>query len=110
MTHDDHGPMFTRREVLKLGAAGGTGFFLSTRFGGVAKLFARAAGPLILDPASVPQFVTPLVIPPAMPRTAKLKVPGSKQVDYYEIAVREFRSRSCRQGSARQKCGATARS
>ncbi len=43
-----------------------------------------------LDPLSVPKFVTPLVIPPAMPRTSKLVVRGGKNVDYYEIAVRQF--------------------
>ena len=88
---DNHdGPTFTRREVIKLGAAGGAAFYLSTRFGGVPRLFAQAAGPLTLDPTTVPQFVTPLLIPPAMPRTARLKMPGNRQADYYEIAVRQF--------------------
>jgi spore coat protein A len=35
--------------------------------------------------------VTPLVIPPAMPRSAGLPTPGLLGVDYYEIAVRQFR-------------------
>ena len=43
-----------------------------------------------LDPASIDQYQDPLVIPPAMPRTGKIKVRMGKNVDYYEIAVRQF--------------------
>ena len=42
-----------------------------------------------LDPTSIPKYVTPLVIPPAMPRTSVKSYFGSP-VDYYEIAVRQF--------------------
>jgi len=42
-----------------------------------------------LDPRSIPKYQEPLVIPPAMPRTAVLNKAG-KQVDYYEIAVKQF--------------------
>ena len=38
-----------------------------------------------LDPATVPKFETPLVIPPEMPKTST-----SPTMDYYEIAVKEF--------------------
>ena len=37
-----------------------------------------------LDLQSIPKYVTPLVIPPEMPRTSR------GRVDYYEIAVRQF--------------------
>jgi spore coat protein A, manganese oxidase len=37
-----------------------------------------------LDPASIPKYVTPLVVPPAMPPVT------TGTVDYYEIAVRQF--------------------
>jgi spore coat protein A len=40
-----------------------------------------------LDPTTVPKFVTPLVIPPVMPRVATLQ---SGAIDYYEIAMRQF--------------------
>src|SRR5262245_36233247 len=43
-----------------------------------------------LDPNSIPKYQAPLVIPPAMPRLAKIRRPGAKSVDYYEIAVRQF--------------------
>jgi bilirubin oxidase len=42
-----------------------------------------------LGPALIPKYVDPLVIPPAMPRTAVLTGKGGP-VDYYEIAVRQF--------------------
>ena len=43
-----------------------------------------------LDPANIDKYVDPLVIPPAIPRTAKISVKGGKNIDYYEIAVRQF--------------------
>jgi spore coat protein A len=46
-----------------------------------------------LDPLTIPKYVDPLTIPPAMPRTAKLnpKVKGApKNIEYYEIALRQF--------------------
>ncbi len=43
-----------------------------------------------LDPAAVPKYVDPLVIPPAIPRASKIKRKGAKNIDYYEIAVRQF--------------------
>ncbi|MDH4179224.1 MAG: multicopper oxidase [Armatimonadota bacterium] len=49
---------------------------------------AGAADPL--DPASIPKYVDPLVIPPAMPATSVIKQKGGKNIDYYEIAVQEF--------------------
>ncbi len=42
-----------------------------------------------LDPASIPKYQEPLVIPPAMPRTRVVDQAG-KQVDYYEIVVKQF--------------------
>jgi spore coat protein A len=42
------------------------------------------------DPTLIPKYEVPLVIPPAMPRTSKNVVKGGKNIDYYEIAVRQF--------------------
>jgi FtsP/CotA-like multicopper oxidase with cupredoxin domain len=44
----------------------------------------------MLDPAGVPKYATPLLIPPVMPRANTLTMPGGKPVDYYEISVRQF--------------------
>ena len=43
-----------------------------------------------LDPEAVTKYATPLLIPPAMPRAGKVTVRGGKNIDYYEIAVRQF--------------------
>jgi len=80
--------MITRRAFLKLSVTS-AGSFLIARFGADRVLAIPLPGGT-LDPLSVPKFVAPLVIPPAMPRTSKLKRPGQKSVDYYEIAVRQF--------------------
>ncbi len=50
----------------------------------------QAASLLLLDPNGIPKYALPLIIPPAMPRTSKLPVRMEKNVDYYEIAVRQF--------------------
>jgi bilirubin oxidase len=43
-----------------------------------------------LDPSGIPKYVTPLVVPPEMPRSGKIQATGGKNIDYYEIAVRQF--------------------
>jgi spore coat protein A, manganese oxidase len=78
----------TRGQLLKYGAAGGAVLFMPLRFD-VRSALAQVPGGT-LPPDSIPKYVTPLVIPPAMPRTAKVPVPGAKSVEYYEIAVRQF--------------------
>jgi bilirubin oxidase len=60
---------------------------LCLAFGGPAVAEPLPGGSL--DPTTIPQFTTPLVIPPAMPVTGEITHEG-KPVDYYEIAVRQF--------------------
>jgi spore coat protein A, manganese oxidase len=43
-----------------------------------------------LDPTTIPQFQDPLVIPPAMPTTAVKQAPDGSEIDYYEIAMKQF--------------------
>jgi spore coat protein A len=81
--------MITRRRFLKLSALTGGGIFLYSRLGFPLRAFAAIPGGT-LDPISIPKYQAPLVIPPAMPRTGKIKVRGGKNIDYYEIAVRQF--------------------
>ena len=80
--------MINRREFLKISLAAGAGIALSSqiRFIRRAMAFTHSG----LDSLSIPKYATPLVIPPAMPRTRKLTVRGGKNIDYYEIAVRQF--------------------
>jgi spore coat protein A, manganese oxidase len=42
-----------------------------------------------LDPTTIPKYVEPLVIPPAMPLSGTPKVKG-KRIDYYEIILKQF--------------------
>ncbi len=45
-----------------------------------------------LDPTTITKYTQPLVIPPVMPKTSTINQRG-KQLDYYEIAVRQFQQR-----------------
>ncbi len=43
-----------------------------------------------LDPLTIPKYVSPLVKPPVMPRAGKINMRGMKNIEYYEIAMRQF--------------------
>jgi FtsP/CotA-like multicopper oxidase with cupredoxin domain len=80
---------FTRRQVLKAGLIGAAGLMLPMKFT-ASKAIAQIPGGS-LPPGSIPKFVSPLLIPPSMPRAgilwdSKIK----KLVHYYEIAMRQF--------------------
>jgi FtsP/CotA-like multicopper oxidase with cupredoxin domain len=79
----------TRRRFLQYGAAGGAALIVPWRFD--ARALAAIMGGS-LDPTTIPKYQLPLVIPPVMPRTPKNRLPTrlSRDVDYYEIAVRQF--------------------
>jgi FtsP/CotA-like multicopper oxidase with cupredoxin domain len=79
----------TRRRLMQYGAGASAGF-LMWRFGG-GRVVAHVPAADVLDPFSIPKYVTPLVIPPAMPMTRNPRSRGARSIDYYEIAVREFR-------------------
>jgi bilirubin oxidase len=79
----------SRRRFIEYGA-GTSVAVLTWRFGG-ARAVARPTGDRVLDPLSIPKYETPLVIPPAMPRTRLRRGKGGILVDYYEISVRQFR-------------------
>jgi spore coat protein A, manganese oxidase len=78
--------MISRRDLLKAGAVAGGSLMVLGRTG------IRWASAVIpggsLDTTEVPKYVTPLVIPPVMPRAATIL---GKSVDYYRIAMRQFR-------------------
>jgi spore coat protein A len=80
--------MLSRREFLKISAAGLTALYTSTRGHFSRRVLAQTPSNL-LDPGLVPKFVTPLLIPPVMPKAGTIKQ-GGKQVDYYEISMRQF--------------------
>jgi spore coat protein A len=74
----------TRRRLLQVCGAAGMTMVVPLQFPGSAGATVRRARAGILEPLTIPKYVTPLVIPPAMPPTTR----GA--VDYYEIAVRQF--------------------
>jgi spore coat protein A, manganese oxidase len=78
--------MLTRRQFLKASAA--TGAYLLLNKGlPLPTVWADALPGGTLDPTTIPKYTSPLVIPPAMPRTGML---NGGAIDYYEIAVRQF--------------------
>jgi len=78
----------SRRQFLKSGALAGTAMMTA----GCPAIGASSGKQLtaILDPMDISKYDLPLVIPPAMPRAGKIKVRGGKNVDYYEIAIKQF--------------------
>jgi bilirubin oxidase len=74
----------SRRQFLNAGAVTGAALVLPWH---LAKARALAQASPALDPATIDKYVTPLVIPPAMPRTATIK---AGTIDYYVIAVVQF--------------------
>ena len=77
--------MQSRRGFIKQGVAGGVGLYFTSAFGSGARLLAQIPGGT-LPPGVIRKFVTPLVIPPAMP-----PVGSDGSTDNYRIAVRQFR-------------------
>ncbi len=94
--------MFSRRNFLKSAALTGAGLLVrplvkNTDSVQAADLPAPIKQKTILfqtqpslDPTIIPKYVTPLVIPPAMPKTPGSKAGVPSEIDYYEIAVRQF--------------------
>lgn len=105
--------MISRRKFLKSAALAGAGLFVPTflstavpagtgKPAGKAAIFCRpltasaraeaglAASLPTLDAFTIPKYAAPVIIPPAMPRTTKVKQKAAKNIDYYEIAVRQF--------------------
>jgi len=79
--------MISRREFLKLSSASATALLL-TRQKWLRALAQLPGGSL--DPLSIPKYQTAMLIPPAMPRAGTIKQKGGKNIDYYEISVKQF--------------------
>jgi FtsP/CotA-like multicopper oxidase with cupredoxin domain len=82
---------FTRHTFVAWAGGAGAGFYLFGRLPGMSAPVALAQIPGgTLDPSDVTKFVTPMLVPPVMPRTAVLRAPGGKPIDYYEISMKQF--------------------
>jgi len=82
--------MVTRRTFLKYTGATTLTLYGNAALRGVRSAIAAVPGGT-LDIASVPKFVTPLVVPLSMPATGEVKLDGGGPGNYYEIGVRQFR-------------------
>jgi len=80
--------MITRRAFLKYISGTALTLFVFNKFG-ISKAIAQIPGGS-LDPVAVPKFQTPLLIPPVMPKAGKVVQRGGKNVDYYEISMKQF--------------------
>ena len=83
----------SRRDFLRISGGAGGGLFFIGQIGGRLFRMPVAAAQIpggSLDPRAVPKYQTPLLIPPVMPRAGIIAQRGGKQVDYYEISVRQF--------------------
>lgn len=81
----------SRRGFIRAAGAAGAGFVLYAYGPGGTKHAVAAIPGGSLDPASLPKFVTPMLIPPVMPRAGTVPLQGGKSADYYEISVQQFR-------------------
>ena len=80
----------SRRQFLYGSAAAGAGLFLSTLVDGKRVVRAVPIAGGTLDPGPIDKFVTPLLIPPVMPKAGTIKLKGGKQADYYEISMKQI--------------------
>jgi FtsP/CotA-like multicopper oxidase with cupredoxin domain len=81
--------MISRRDFLKLSGVGVLSLYAATRGKFTLRAQAQLSGST-LDPFSVPKYITPLLIPPVMPRAGTIKQKGGKNIDYYEISMKQF--------------------
>ena len=80
--------MITRRTFLKYTGAATLTWYAVNKFG-VPKAIAQIPGGT-LNPAVVTKFQTPLLIPPVMPKAGTIVQRGGKNVDYYEISMKQI--------------------
>ncbi len=82
---------FSRRTFVAWVGGAGASFYLFGRLPGMSAPAALAQIPGgTLDPNDVTKFVTPMLIPPVMPRADTIPQRGEKPVDYYEISMRQL--------------------
>jgi len=79
--------MLSRRSFLKLSGASMVAV-LALR-NKVLRIQAAIPGGT-MDPSTVMKYQTPLLIPPVMPSASTIKQKGGKNVDYYEISIKQF--------------------
>jgi FtsP/CotA-like multicopper oxidase with cupredoxin domain len=79
----------SRRVFLKYTGATTLTLYAAGRLG-LRQAIAQAIPGGTLDPGTVPKFVTPLLVPPVMPRAGTVPNRGGRDADYYEISMRQL--------------------
>ena len=82
--------MLTRRQFLSLSALAGASWLIPQTVTKAHTVIRPASTEALLDPTTVPKYGQPLIIPPAMPRSSEIVLPGGQPADYYRIAMRQF--------------------
>ncbi|WP_431473660.1 multicopper oxidase family protein [Ornithinimicrobium sp. W1665] len=80
---------FSRRSFLTCTALGTVALVVSDPVTGARRVVAQEEVAGLLDPTTLPAFVTPLLVPPTMPRTRRRGTRGGP-VDHYDVSVRQF--------------------
>lgn len=80
----------SRRAFIAAAGAAGAGFVLYAMGPGGERIALASIPGGDLSPGDVPKFQTPLLIPPVMPRAGTVPAKGRKNVDSYEISMRQF--------------------
>jgi spore coat protein A len=82
--------MLSRRSFLKLSGTGLLSLYIASHGKYILRAQAQIPGGS-LDPLSVSKFQTPMLIPPVMPKAGTIKQQGGKNIDYYEISMKQFK-------------------
>jgi spore coat protein A, manganese oxidase len=80
--------MITRRTFLKYTGGTALTWYALNKFGLLEVLGQIQGG--TLNPNLLPKYQTPLLIPPVMPKAATIVARGGKNIDYYEISMKQF--------------------
>ncbi|MCU0874721.1 MAG: multicopper oxidase [Pirellulaceae bacterium] len=78
----------TRRTFLAYTGGTGLTLFAYDKFG-IKQALAQIPGGT-LNPHAVPKYQTPILVPPVMPRAGTVVDKMGKNVDYYEISMKQF--------------------
>ena len=91
--------MLTRRSFIRVTGASTLSLFFTDRLGVTRQLFAQI--PATVEAGTIPKFVTPMLIPPVMPRAGTISLKAGKNADYYEISMKQFAQQILPQGLPR---------
>ncbi len=81
----------TRRQFFKVTAGGMLALYVGSRLEGFTPVAYAAIPGGTLDPVTgVGKYLTPMLIPPVMPRASQIKMKDGKDGDYYEISMKQF--------------------